>query len=40
MSMTRDDVLSFCAGLAGAVGDYPFGDEVAVFRSAAGCSPS
>lgn len=32
MSMTRDDVQSFCPGLAGAVEDYPFGDEVAVFK--------
>jgi hypothetical protein len=30
--MTRDDVLEFCTGLAGAVEDYPFGDEVAVFK--------
>jgi predicted DNA-binding protein (MmcQ/YjbR family) len=30
--MTRDDVLSLCAGLAGAVEDYPFGDGVAVFK--------
>jgi predicted DNA-binding protein (MmcQ/YjbR family) len=31
-SMTREDVLDFCIGLAGAVEDYPFGDEVAVFE--------
>jgi predicted DNA-binding protein (MmcQ/YjbR family) len=30
--MTRDDVLDVCAGLAGAVEDYPFGDGVAVFK--------
>lgn len=30
--MTRDDVLAFCATMAGAVEDYPFGDEVAVFK--------
>ena len=30
--MTRDDVLDLCTGLAGAVEDYPFGDEVAVFK--------
>ena len=30
--MTRDDVLHFCAGLPGAVEDYPFGDGVAVFK--------
>lgn len=30
--MNRDDVLGFCAGLPGAVEDYPFGDEVAVFK--------
>jgi predicted DNA-binding protein (MmcQ/YjbR family) len=30
--MTRDDVLDLCAGLAGAVEDYPFGDGVAVFK--------
>jgi predicted DNA-binding protein (MmcQ/YjbR family) len=31
-SMTREDVLDFCIGLAGALEDYPFGDEVAVFK--------
>jgi YjbR len=30
--MTRDGVLSFCAGLVGAVEDYPFGDGVKVFK--------
>ena len=30
--MTRDDVLSVCAGLPGAVEDYPFGDDTAVFK--------
>jgi predicted DNA-binding protein (MmcQ/YjbR family) len=30
--MTRDDVLALCGGLAGAVEDYPFGEEVAVFK--------
>jgi predicted DNA-binding protein (MmcQ/YjbR family) len=30
--MTRDGVLNFCTGLPGAVEDYPFGDEVAVFK--------
>ena len=33
-SMTREDVLDFCTGLSGAVEDYPFGDEVAVFKVA------
>ncbi|MFL6074522.1 MAG: MmcQ/YjbR family DNA-binding protein [Mycobacteriales bacterium] len=32
--MTRDDVLELCAGLPGAVEDYPFGDGVAVFKVA------
>jgi predicted DNA-binding protein (MmcQ/YjbR family) len=32
--MTRDDVLDVCAGLPGAVEDYPFGDSVAVFKVA------
>ena len=31
--MTRDDVLDLCAGLSGAVEDYPFGDDVAVFKA-------
>ena len=30
--MTRDDVLELCADLLGAVEDYPFGDEVTVFK--------
>ena len=30
--MTRDDVLDHCAGLPGAVEDYPFGEGVAVFK--------
>ncbi|MFD4369358.1 MmcQ/YjbR family DNA-binding protein [Rhodococcus sp. NPDC058521] len=30
--MTRDDVLDLCVSLPGAVEDYPFGDEVAVFK--------
>jgi predicted DNA-binding protein (MmcQ/YjbR family) len=30
--MTRDEVLEVCEGLPGAVEDYPFGDEVAVFK--------
>ena len=30
--VTRDDVLAMCAALPGAVEDYPFGDEVAVFK--------
>jgi predicted DNA-binding protein (MmcQ/YjbR family) len=30
--MTRDDVLAVCAAYPGAVEDYPFGDEVAVFK--------
>jgi predicted DNA-binding protein (MmcQ/YjbR family) len=30
--MTRDDVLEFCAGMAGVVEDYPFGEGVAVFK--------
>jgi predicted DNA-binding protein (MmcQ/YjbR family) len=30
--MNRDDVLDLCASLPGAVEDYPFGDEVAVFK--------
>lgn len=31
--MNRDDVLTFCSRLPGAVEDYPFGDEVAVFKA-------
>ena len=30
--MAREDMLALCAGLPGAVEDYPFGDEVAVFK--------
>src|SRR5579875_2263466 len=30
--MTTDDVLELCAGLPGAVEDYPFGEGVAVFK--------
>jgi predicted DNA-binding protein (MmcQ/YjbR family) len=30
--MTRDDVLDLCGALPGAVEDYPFGDDVAVFK--------
>jgi predicted DNA-binding protein (MmcQ/YjbR family) len=30
--MTRDDVLDYCTGLPGAVEDYPFGDDVTVFK--------
>jgi predicted DNA-binding protein (MmcQ/YjbR family) len=30
--MTRDQVLELCSSLPGAVEDYPFGDEVAVFK--------
>jgi predicted DNA-binding protein (MmcQ/YjbR family) len=30
--VTRDEVLELCSGLPGAVEDYPFGDEVAVFK--------
>src|SRR5262245_51826656 len=30
--MTRDNVLSYCSSLNAAVEDYPFGDEVAVFK--------
>jgi predicted DNA-binding protein (MmcQ/YjbR family) len=30
--MTRDDVLDLCSSLPGAVEDYPFGDDVAVFK--------
>jgi predicted DNA-binding protein (MmcQ/YjbR family) len=32
VTVTRDDVLHLCAALHGAVEDYPFGDEVAVFK--------
>lgn len=30
--MTRDDVLEFCGTFPSAVEDYPFGDEVTVFK--------
>ena len=30
--MDTDDVLALCTGLPGAVEDYPFGDDVAVFK--------
>ena len=30
--VTRDDALEMCEGLPGAVEDYPFGDDVAVFK--------
>jgi predicted DNA-binding protein (MmcQ/YjbR family) len=30
--VTRKQVLKFCLSLRGAVEDYPFGDEVAVFK--------
>ena len=30
--MNRDDVLGFCGALPGSVEDYPFGDDVAVFK--------
>ena len=30
--VTRDQVLDVCSRLPGAVEDYPFGDEVAVFK--------
>jgi predicted DNA-binding protein (MmcQ/YjbR family) len=30
--MTRDEVLRVCGGRPGAVEDYPFGDETAVFK--------
>jgi predicted DNA-binding protein (MmcQ/YjbR family) len=30
--MEREDLLSLCARMAGAVEDYPFGDGVAVFK--------
>jgi predicted DNA-binding protein (MmcQ/YjbR family) len=32
--MPRDDVLDFCAALPEAVEDYPFGDDVTVFKVA------
>jgi predicted DNA-binding protein (MmcQ/YjbR family) len=30
--MNRDDVLGLCASQPGAAEDYPFGDDVAVFK--------
>jgi predicted DNA-binding protein (MmcQ/YjbR family) len=30
--VNRDQVLDLCAGLLGAVEDYPFGDDIAVFK--------
>jgi predicted DNA-binding protein (MmcQ/YjbR family) len=33
-AVTRDQVLDLCAGLPGAAEDYPFGDDVAVFKVA------
>lgn len=30
--MNRDEVLAYCAGKPGSVEEYPFGDEVAVFK--------
>jgi predicted DNA-binding protein (MmcQ/YjbR family) len=30
--VNREDVLNFCSTFPGAVEDYPFGDEVAVFK--------
>jgi predicted DNA-binding protein (MmcQ/YjbR family) len=30
--VTRDDVLEFCLTFTGAIEDYPFGDEVTVFK--------
>ena len=30
--MTRDEVLDLCGSLPGAVEDYPFGDDVTVFK--------
>ena len=32
--MTRDEVLDLCSSLRGSVEDYPFGDEVAVYKVA------
>jgi len=31
-SLSRDEVLEVCSGLSASVEDYPFGDEVAVFK--------
>lgn len=33
--MTREEVLAYCASLPDAFEDYPFGDDVAVFKVAA-----
>jgi predicted DNA-binding protein (MmcQ/YjbR family) len=33
-AVTRDQVLDLCASLPGAAEDYPFGDDVAVFKIA------
>jgi predicted DNA-binding protein (MmcQ/YjbR family) len=33
-SMTRDDVIEFCSSRPEVVEDFPFGDEVAVFKVA------
>ena len=30
--MTRDRILDLCSSMPGAVEDFPFGDEVAVFK--------
>jgi predicted DNA-binding protein (MmcQ/YjbR family) len=30
--MTRDEVIDLCAGMPGAVEDYPFGESVVVFK--------
>jgi len=38
--MTRDEVLDLSAALPGAVEDYPFGDDVAVFKIASPLSRS
>lgn len=32
LTVTRDEVLDLCSNLRGAAEDYPFGDEVAVFK--------
>jgi predicted DNA-binding protein (MmcQ/YjbR family) len=32
VTVTRDEVLDHCSGLHGAAEDYPFGDDVAVFK--------
>jgi len=33
VGVTRDDVLGLCASFPGAIEDYPFGDEVAVYKA-------